>query len=197
MLAPPRYFPPPSLRRRALTLGIQLSIATVAVLALPVAAVPSYRTNTPLLGGELRIASSELLDGPVTRWVAIFRREHPNVRISVTLTGSSAAADAMEEGHADVAPLMRALMPDEQALFPSGAAPRGIPLGTARRYHVATGEPAGEAPIYLYVNHGPGKLISATALELARIATSAEGAGRVRVSLFEALTRRTDLSITD
>jgi len=197
MLAPPSYRPPPTPHRRALIFGVQLSFAAIAVLALPVAAVPRYRTSAPALSGELRIAGSRLLDGPVARWVAIFRREHPAVKVRVTLAGSGAAADAMEQGHADVASLVRTLMPDEQALFPSGAAPRGIPLGAGRRYRVATGEAAGETPIYLYLNHPSHRPANATALELARIATSAEGAGRVRVSLFEALTRRADLSITD
>jgi hypothetical protein len=197
MLAPPSYRPPPTPRRRVFILAIQLSLVTVAVLALPVAAVPRYRTSAPALSGELRVVGSRLLDGPVARWVAIFHREHPAVRVQVTLAGSGAAADAMEQGRADVASLLRTLMPDEQARFPSGAAPRGIPLGPGRRYRVATGDAAGEAPIYLYLNHPARRPASATALELARIATSAEGAGRVRVSLFEALTHRADISITD
>lgn len=197
MLAPPFYRPPPTPRRRAITLGIQLSLATIAVLALPVAAVPGYRTSTPALSGELRIAGSRLLAGPVARWVAIFHREHPAVRVRVALAGSSAAADAMERGRADVAPLMHVLMPDEQALFPSGAAPHGISLGLGRFYRVATGEVVGETPVYLYLSRPPHRPASATALELARIATSAEGTGRVRVTLFEALTHRADPSITD
>lgn len=197
MLAPPSYRPPPTPRRRAITFGIQLSLATIAVLTLPVAAVPRYRTSTPALNGELRVAGSRLLAGPVARWVVIFHREHPAVHVHVTLAGSGAATDAMERGRADVAPLTHILMPDEQALFPSGAAPRGISLGLGRFYRVATGEVVGEAPIYLYLSHPPHRPASATALELARIATSAEGTGRVRVSLFEALTHRADLAITD
>ncbi len=197
MLAPPSYRPPPTPYRRAIICGIQLSLATIAVLALPVAAVPRYRTSAPALVGELRIAGSRLLDGPVARSVAIFHREHPTVRVCVALAGSSAATDAMERGRADVAPQTHVLMPDEQALFPSRAAPHGIALGVGRRYRVATGEVVGETPIYLYLNHPPHRPASATSLELARIASSAEGAGRVRVSLFEALTHRSDLSITD
>lgn len=197
MLAPPAYRPPPTPRQRALIFGIQLSLAAIAVLALPVAAVPRYRTGAPALSGDLRIAGSRLLGGPVARWVAIFRREHPAVRVRVTLLGSGAAADAMETGRADVAPLTRTLLPDEQALFTPDAVPRRIPLGLGHRYRLSTGETAGEAPIYLYLNHSPHRPASATSLELARIATSAEGAGRVRVSLFEALTHRADLSIID
>lgn len=197
MLAPPRYRPPSTPRVRALIRTAQLSIATIAVLALPVAAVPRYHTTTPALTGELRIAGSRLLDGPVTRWVAIFRREHPSVRVRVALAGSSAAAIAMEQDHADVAPLMHLLEPDEQALFPSGAAPRGISLGPGRRFRVATGEAAGDAPIYLFLNRPAGRPTSEAAVELARIATSAEGAGRVRVTLFEALTQHANLSVTE
>ncbi len=197
MLAPPRYRPPLTPRLCALIRIIQLAIATVAVLALPVAAVPRYHTTKPALAGELRIAGSRLLDGPVARWVAIFRREHPAMRVKVALAGSAAAVQAMEQGHADVAPLMHLLNRDEQTLFSKSARPHGIPLGPGRLFRVATGEALGEVPIYLYINQPAGRSVSEAAVELARIATSAEGSGRARFTLFEALSQRTGLSLTD
>jgi hypothetical protein len=174
-------------------LVLQLALATIAVLALPVAAVPRFQTGTPALTGELRIAGSRLLDGPVRRWVAIFRREHPAVRVKVALAGSAAGVRAMEQGRADAAPLMHLLNRDEQALFSESAAPHGIPLGQGRLFRVATGEVSGDVPIYLYLNQPAGRSVSAAAVELARIATSAEGSGRARVTLFEALARRAGL----
>lgn len=196
MLAPPRYNPPRTPRLRAMILALQLALVTIAVLALPVAAVPRYHTAVPALAGELRIAGSRLLGGPVARWVAIFRREHPAVRVTVALAGSSAAVRAMEQGRADAAPLMHLLNRDEQALFSESATPRGIPLGTGRLFRVATGEASGEVPIYLYLNQPAGRSVSEAAVELARIATSAEGSGRARVTLFEALAQRAGFSIT-
>lgn len=180
-----------------MVLGIQLTIATIALLALPVAAVPRYHTGAPALAGELRIAGSRLLEGPVARWVAIFRREHPAMRVKVALAGSAAAVHAMEQGRADVAPLMHLLNRDEQTLFSKNARPHGIPLGPGRLFRVATGEASGEVPIYLYINQPAGRSVSEAAVELARIATSAEGSGRARFTLFEALSQRSGLSLTD
>ncbi len=173
--------------RETLWLTVCVCALSIAVLALPVVAGPRYRTSAPALSGDLRIAGSRAMRGSIERWVGIFRREHPGVRVQIALVGSGAAADAMAQGEADVAPMTRPLQSSEQALFkPAQALPQTIALGRAEAGPSSGAGPWG--PVSLYFYFVPVRREAAR--EFVRIATSAEGSGQSRISLLEAIVGR-------
>ncbi len=177
-------FPPAPRRRHFDNMWSSLCFVALAptLLVLPIVTGPRYRTATPALHGELRIAGSFALRGTVERWAAIFHREHPGVRLRIALAGSGAAADALVQGQADVAPMTRSLRAGERALFAAErTAPLMVPLGQGKTALASGNGPWRPVSLYLYFRVRPPE----GALEFARIATSAEGTGRSRRSLLE------------
>ncbi|WP_171015337.1 MULTISPECIES: LysR substrate-binding domain-containing protein [unclassified Sphingomonas] len=117
--------------------------------------------------GELRIVGSRATAEPVRRWAAIFNREHPDVRLSVNLSGSGTVVDAMAEGRADLAPLVRPLKVSERALARgAGIRPRAVTVGI----HKEGMWP--DQPLYLYLKGDEANFI---AVEFVRVALSEEG----------------------
>jgi hypothetical protein len=170
MLAPSDFCPndlaPPS-RRHLLWLGL----AVASWWAFAVASPSAYRATQPAIGGELSIAGSRAMSAVVDRWVAIFRREHPEVRVNMVLYGSGTAANAMAEGRADVAPLVRKMASDERAIVSAAQLdPRGIVVGFGPADRADADE-----PLLIYVSRGIGAQPSRAAIEFVRVALSAEG----------------------
>ncbi|MEO5494972.1 MAG: substrate-binding domain-containing protein [Sphingomonas sp.] len=170
MLAPPDFGPndlsPPS-RRHLLWLGL----AVAAWSAFAVASPSAFRATRPAISGDLSIAGSRAMSGVVDRWVEIFRREHPEVRVNMILYGSGTAAGAMAEGRADVAPLVREMASNERSLVAAAQFdPRGIVVG----YGPADRTGADE-PLLIYVNRGIGAQPGRAAVEFVRVALSTEG----------------------
>jgi hypothetical protein len=115
------------------------------------------------LSGPLRIVGARATAGPVAHWVAIFRREHPGVKVAAALPGGGVAAGAMASGLADVAPMGRILKPQERALLAdAGMQPAGVRVDP-------------RADLYLYTAALGRDRASPAALEFVRIALSPEG----------------------
>lgn len=149
-------------------LGLGLVALALLLLAGRLWAAPApYRSEGPVMNGELKIVGSYIAADPVRRWAAILQREHPDARVKVLLYGSGTAADAMAEGKADIAPLARTLKPDERALvIESGVTPRAVTVGAHRSAQLP------REPLYLYVG---GDAASPLAIEFVRVALSDEG----------------------
>ena len=126
-----------------------------AALMLAMTLPPTIPPPRPL-GGQLRIVGSRAMAAPVAQWVTIFRRKHPDVRVSVALYGTGTAAAAIRDDLADVAPVTRAFRPAEQALFVRAPAPRRVPLRGAAVLYVSRserGEPLPAAAEFARIAH--------------------------------------------
>lgn len=144
----------------------------------------AYRAEGPVLRGELHIAGSLSSAGPTRAWVAIFRREHPGVRVLTHFDGAGAAAGAMASGHADVAQMSRRMRPDERAFVTSaGDEPDSIRIGNIRG---TSGDTAREEGLFIYVRGRAADRSSA--VEFARIALSGEGQAELARSGYSPLT---------
>jgi len=114
----------------------------------------------PVPGRTLRIVGSRNLGDPVARWARIFKRTHPEIRVTTSLYGTGIAAGALADGLADVAPLHRALKPDEQRfLDAAGVEPILVSVESRDR-------PA----IYVYIRKPAIGRPDPVALEFARVA---------------------------
>jgi ABC-type molybdate transport system substrate-binding protein len=128
---------------------------------------PNFRSADAALKGTLRIVGSRGLDEPVERWARAFQQSHPNVRVTTSLYGTGIAAGAMAEGRADVAPLHRALKPEERHyLSDAGISPVLVPISAPDH-----------SPIYLYIRRTSTGDANPAALEFARVVLDPNGQG--------------------
>lgn len=148
-----------------------------------------YSSGHGVPRGDLYIAGSPYLAEPTRAWIAIFQREHPDVRIITHLDGAGAAAGAMAAGDADLAPMPRRMRAIERNYIASiGSTVRAVNIGSAR----AEGQP--EEALFLYFGHGVDR---ASAVEFARIAISAEGQAELVRAGFAPLSRRSRREMSD
>lgn len=163
----------PVRRRMVTTAAAVLAAAGLSMLA---------PASGPSLDGELRIVGSRSMRQPVEGWLEILRRRHPEVRASTALYGSGLAAGGLADDSVDVAPLSRKLVSSERAMIPQGAEPVAIHVGGHRDR-----AGAGVNPVYLYIALGADGRAEPAAVELARIAVSAEGQSLIASDGFEEL----------
>lgn len=67
------------------------------------------------LTGEIRIAGSTSMEELTNALAESFMERHPGVTVSVEFVGSSAGAESVLDGKADIANMSRALSPEEKA----------------------------------------------------------------------------------
>ena len=97
------------LPQRLAIVSMLLGYGALLLGVLPWTGRERYRTHRPELIGTLAVVGSRATAEPVGRWVAIFRREHPAVHVTTAFYGTAAAAAAVADGTADIAPLVRSL----------------------------------------------------------------------------------------
>lgn len=69
--------------------------------------VPSYVPETIGLRGTLNSVGSDTMDVVVFGWVQLYRKFHPNVRVTMEARSSLTACPALTSGAADIGPLAR------------------------------------------------------------------------------------------
>ena len=69
------------------------------------------------LEGELKLGGSNTLSHVAAAWSDSFEQFYPNVKISIAITGSRKAADAVKNGETDMGLLSRTIKQDEVASF--------------------------------------------------------------------------------
>lgn len=169
MRAPPAFNP-----HHVRPIPWRILIASVALLACSIgllARPARYRADGPSLSGRLTIIGSRGAAELVDHWLAIFRREHPQVQVVTRLYGSGVAAGAIADGAADVVPMTRQLAPEELSfLLHANARAETVRVGEWR-----TRGSFMRQPLILYVNGVAGAPPSDAAREFVRIALSREG----------------------
>ncbi len=190
MLMPPDLRPADFVRFTWQQLAL-LVLAGVAGTAFAATAPRPYRTAEPQLQGKLTIVGARAMARVVDRWAAIFRREHPGVDVIVAPVGSGAAAGAMADGAADVAPLSRGLSQAERGLTAAASRdPRAVVVG----FDPAT-ESASRRPLMIYLNQAAGAPPSGIATEFVRVALSAEGQRQFAAGALNGAERARELSV--
>ncbi|WP_186728761.1 substrate-binding domain-containing protein [Sphingomonas panacisoli] len=140
--------------------------------------------------GKLTIVGARAMARVVERWVAIFRREHPDVDVIVAPAGSGVVAEALADGVADVAPLPRVLNQSERGLtMASSRDPRGVVVGFAS----ARGQSSAR-PLVIYLNKATGGQPNGIATEFARVALSPEGQRQFAAGALTGVERKHALS---
>jgi len=94
-----------------------LALGTLGTLGLPAAAAPASDITDELapytrvsgVSGTLSSIGSDTLANLMTLWTEAFKREYPNVTISVQAAGSSTAPPSLTEGLASFGPMSRAM----------------------------------------------------------------------------------------
>ncbi len=196
LLLPPMIVPAGSSRSplpRSVRLLMLLALLLGALACWEARDFDVYRAEGPALRGELHIAGSLASAGPTRAWIAIFRREHPGVRVLTHFDGAGAAAGAIASGHADVAQMSRSMRPDERAfVMMAGDDPDKIRIGNMR------GMPAdGEGDDGLFIYVGGSAADRSSAVEFARIALSGEGQAELARAGYAPLTWRSRRAMRD
>ena len=166
-----------------------LALAVAAAAAFAATAPWPYRATEPQLQGRLTIVGARDMAHLVDRWAAIFHREHPAVDVIVAPAGSGAAAGAMADGVADVAPLARPLSQTERVV--AAAASRNL-RGVVVGFHPASA--SRRRPLVIYLNQGLDTPPSGVATEFVRVALSSEGQRQIAAGALSGAERARTLS---
>lgn len=100
---------------RSTALALALLLASSLAAASPLRADPAQ----PYVNrdGSVAIVGNDGLEEVIVRLNALFTREHPDVRFSLRMEGSSAGMPALTAGATAFAPLTRDMWPGDQAAF--------------------------------------------------------------------------------
>ena len=114
--------------------------------------------------GTVAIVGNDGLEEVITQLNALFTRQHPQVRFSLRMEGSSAGMPALTAGATAFAPLTRDMWPGADGQATTGTDAEVV----SGRY------PYGRY-VYLYVRRLPGQAVDPLAKEYLRLVLSREG----------------------
>jgi len=80
---------------------------------------PAVKSYQPVSGisGNLNSIGSDTLNNLMTYWAEAFRKQYPNVNLQIEGKGSATAPPALTAGTAQLAPMSRAMKPEEEDAF--------------------------------------------------------------------------------
>jgi phosphate transport system substrate-binding protein len=110
------------MRRPAAVVLVLVAFASLVghrVFAAGVQVDPAVKSYTPVSGiaGNLNSVGSDTLNNLMTFWAEGFRKLYPNVNIQIEGKGSATAPPALSAGTAQLAPMSRAMKPEEEDAF--------------------------------------------------------------------------------
>lgn len=105
---------------RALTMSFSLALLVASTFHSPASGaesqLESYKTVSGI-SGNLNSIGSDTLNNLMTFWAEDFRKLYPNVNIQIEGKGSATAPPALANGTAQLAPMSRAMKPEEEEAF--------------------------------------------------------------------------------
>ncbi len=110
------------MRRVASLVFVLVAFTTLVggpVFAAGVQVDPAVKSYQPVSGiaGNLNSVGSDTLNNLMTFWAEGFRKRYPNVNIQIEGKGSATAPPALTAGTAQLAPMSRAMKPEEEDAF--------------------------------------------------------------------------------
>ena len=79
-------------------------------------ALPAYKPVANL-SGEIRSVGADTMEDLMKLWIAGFQKIYPNVKIQMEAKASGTAAPALTNGTADIGPVAREVLPNEEEPF--------------------------------------------------------------------------------
>ncbi|NBV17016.1 substrate-binding domain-containing protein [Janthinobacterium sp.] len=151
-------------------------LLAAAVQAAPVAVDPAQTYVNR--DGTVAIVGNDGLEEVITQLNALFTRQHPQVRFSLRMEGSSAGMPALTAGATAFAPLTRDMWPGDQAAFRQVFGYDATPVRIGYNGHGP--RPPAKTPPAVYV-HRDNPLAGLTMEQLGQVFTAGAPAGDIHL----------------
>src|SRR6266481_1788579 len=84
--------------------------------AQPVAGIPAYKPVASL-SGHMQSVGADTMETLMKYWIEDFQKTYPDVKIDMEAKASGTAGPALTAGTADLGPVAREMLPDEEKQF--------------------------------------------------------------------------------